>query len=87
MTASDMHTAGTHRQTCRGKQLRLFRGKIQTADSEQAVQMLCSPHCLTLQSVSAPAGLFAIPIEKQQGRTFACNLSGILEDAIGSLLC
>ena len=87
MTASDMHTAGMHRQMCsiKTKHLRL-RGKMQMAGSGQAVQLPCSPHCLTCQSVSAPAGLFAIPLVKQQGRTCACSLPGMIEDATGSLL-
>jgi len=66
-------------------QLRL-RVKMQMAGSQQAVQMLGNPHYLTFQSVSAPSGLFAIPIVNQQGRTFACNLLGMIEDAFGSLL-
>ncbi len=82
MTASDMHTAGMHRQMCSIKTR--LRGKMQMAGSGQAVQLPCSPHCLTCQSVSAE--LFAIPLVKQQGRTCACSLPGMIEDATGSLL-
>lgn len=84
MTASDMHTAGMHRQMCSIKTRR--RGKMQMAGSGQAVQLPCSPHCLPFLSVSTQAGLFAINTVKQQGRTFAFSLPGILDDAFGSFI-